>query len=675
MYHKRAILIALTGELFIILNLKGQNTVANPLEDIMEEVSVNDEENDKNWDNEIEELSERLREPINLNAVTKEQLEQFPFLSDLQIENLLAYLYINGPMQTLYELQLVEDINRETIKYLLPFVCVKPVHKKEPLPTLKNILSRGKNELLTRVDIPLYKRKGYESSYLGPSIYHSLRYSFRYKENIYAGFTGEKDAGEPFFGLHNQKGYDYYSFYFLLKNIRRLKALALGNYRLSFGQGLVISNDYVMGKTISASTMGGRSGGIKKHSSTDEYNYLQGAAVAIGMDKFTLSAFYSHRSLDGIATDSEITSINKSGLHRTEKEVLRSNLFTMQLMGGNLTYSKNGLKFGLTGIYYFFDRPYEPQIREYSKYNIRGNNFYNIGVDYKYRWNRFTLLGEAAIGKGGGIATLNTIKYSSSDNYNLLLIHRYYAYNYWAMYARSFSEGGSIQNENGWYLAADISPLRFWKFFASVDFFSFPWLKYGVDKPSSGFDGLIQATYSPYSNLSMYLRYRYKEKEKNYTDEDKVKTVRPLYQHRLRYQLAYSVSDHFALKTTLDYNHIHPQQAKASKGFQIVQTLAYGFRKIPVKFEMHGAYFHTDDYASRVYSYERGMLYSFYIPSFYGIGTRLAFDVRYDIRKNWMFIAKIGQTKYNDRDQIGTGLDVINSNKKTDIQMQLRYKF
>lgn len=675
MHHKRAILIALAGELFIILNLRGQNTVTNPLEDIMEELSVNDEESNKNWDNEVEELSERLREPINLNSVTKEQLEQFPFLSDLQIENLLAYLYINGPMQTIYELQLVEDMNRETIKYLLPFVCVKPVPKKEPLPTLKNILSWGKNEILTRVDIPLYKRKGYESSYLGPSIYHSLRYSFRYKENVYAGFTGEKDAGEPFCALHNQKGYDYYSFYFLLKNMRQLKALALGNYRLSFGQGLVISNDYVMGKTISASTMGGRSGGIKKHSSTDEYNYLHGAAVAIGMDRFTLSAFYSHRSLDGIAADSVITSINESGLHRTEKEALRSNLFTMQLMGGNLTYSKNGLKLGATGIYYFFDRPYEPQIRKYSKYNIRGNNFYNLGVDYKYRWNRFTLFGETAIGKEGGIAALNTMQYSSPDNYNLLLIHRYYAYNYWAMYAHSFSEGGSVQNENGWYLAADIAPLRYWKFFTSIDFFSFPWLKYGVDKPSSGFDGLIQVTYSPYSNLSMYLRYRYKEKEKNYTDENKVKTVRPLYQHRLRYQLTYSVSDRFGLKTTLDYTHIHPQQVKGSKGVQIVQTLAYVFRKIPVKCEIQGAYFHTDDYASRVYSYESGMLYSFYIPSFYGIGTRLALRARYDIHKNWMVIAKIGRTKYNDRNQIGSGLDVINSNKKTDIQMQLRYKF
>ena len=39
---------------------------------------------------------------------TKQQLEQFPFLTDIQIENLLAYVYIHGQMQTIYELQLVE---------------------------------------------------------------------------------------------------------------------------------------------------------------------------------------------------------------------------------------------------------------------------------------------------------------------------------------------------------------------------------------------------------------------------------------------------------------------------------------------------------------------------------------------------------------------------------------
>ncbi len=673
MYCKKAILAVLVSELLAIFNVKGQNTNVNSWEDILEEVSSDEE--DKNWDDEIEELSQRIQEPINLNSATKEQLEEFPFLNDKQIENILAYVYIDGPMQTLYELQLVYGMDRKTIQYLIPFVCTKPIEKKEPLPNLKKILSRGKNELLTRFDIPFYTRKGYQSSYLGPSIYHSLRYRFHYKENIYWGITAEKDAGEPFFARHNIKGYDYYSFYFFIKNIRNLKALALGNYRLSFGQGLIISNNYLLGKRISASTVGMRSGGVKKHSSTDEYNYFHGVAATVAINRFTLSSFYSHRSMDGIITDDSITSITKTGLHRTEKEASRRNAFTMQMMGSNLTYSKNAFRLGITGIYYFFNKLYEPQIREYSKYNIRGNKFYNIGFDYRYRRNRFDFSGELGLGKSGGIAMLNIIRYSPSENSNLVLIHRYYAYNYWAMYARSFSEGGAVQNENGWYLAGDITPFRYWKFFCSIDFFSFPWLKYGVDKPSSGFDGLLQTTYSPYNNLSMYLRCRYKLKEKNYRDEDKIKRVLPLHHYSFRYQLNYSVSDHLALKTVVDYNVIYPQGVKESRGLQLAETLSYTFHHFPLKCGLHGVWFHTDDYSSRTYSYERGMLYSFSIPSFYGRGTRLAVNTRYDIDRKWMILAKIGQTKYNDRDQIGSGKDVIDSNKKIDFQMQVRYKF
>ena len=109
--------------LLIIPVNNAQNTSVSFLDDVMEDISVNnDEEEELNWENVIEELSERIQQPVNLNSATKEQLEQFPFLNDNQIENLLAYVYINGQMQTIYELQLVEEMDWETILYLLPFV-------------------------------------------------------------------------------------------------------------------------------------------------------------------------------------------------------------------------------------------------------------------------------------------------------------------------------------------------------------------------------------------------------------------------------------------------------------------------------------------------------------------------------------------------------------------------
>lgn len=674
-------LISIINSLFIIPACSAQNPSEDLIEEVFEDLSVNNSVdnavNEPNWENELEELSVRLHEPVDLNHATREQLEQFPFLSDVQIEHLLAYVYVHGQMETLYELQLVEDMDRQTIQYLLPFVCVKAINNHPPFrwkSMLKSAMKYGKNEVLTRIDIPLYERKGYEHTYLGPSVYNSVKYGFRYRDQLYAGVVTEKDAGESFFALHNRCGYDYYSFYLLLKDCGWLKTLAVGNYRLSFGQGLVISTDYLMGKTVYASSFNTRSGGIKKHSSTDETNYFRGAAAAVALTKkCILSGFYSHRSLDGVLTDDEITSIYKTGLHRSQKEADKKNRFTMQVTGGNVSYQQNRIRLGITGIYYVFNRPYEPQLTGYSQYNIHGNQFYNLGIDYACRWHRFSFQGEVAMGKQGS-AVLNRFQYSPVEGTQLMFIQRYYSYDYWAMFAHSFGEGSTVQNEQGYYLGLETSPFQHWHFFASFDLFSFPWKKYRISQPSHGVDGLFQATFTPHSHLTMYLKYRYKQKERDLTGS-KEKLTLPIFHHQLRYRLNYFGGDVFSSRTTLDYNHFHSQDRAASKGYQVTQMMSSQLPWTRLFADVQGSYFSTDDYDSRVYVSEKGLLYTFYTPSFQGRGFRCAVRLRYELNEHWMLITKFGETIYLDRNEIGSGNDLIQGNKKADVQMQLRIKF
>ena len=674
-------LISIINSLFIIPACSAQNPSENLMEEVLEDLSVNNDINNSvnslNWENELEELSNRLQEPVNLNSATREQLEQFPFLSDIQIEHLLAYIYIHGQMETIYELQLVEELDRQTIQYLLPFVCIKAINN-EPAFRWKTMLKDagryGKNEVLTRLDIPFYKRKGYEHTYLGPSVYNSVKYTFRYRDQLYAGGVAEKDAGEPFAALHNSYGYDYYSFYLLLQNCGRLKSLAVGNYRLSFGQGLVMSTDYLMGKTIYASSFNNRSTGIKRHSSTDEYNYFRGVATTVALTKrLSVSAFYSHLNMDGVVTDGEITSVYKTGLHRSRKEADKKNLLTSQLTGGNVSYQQNHIRLGITGVYYVFNRPYEPELTGYSKYNIHGNHFYNLGIDYAYRWRRFSFQGETAIGKQGW-ASLNRLQYSPVQDIQFMLIHRFYSYDYWAMYAHSFGEGSTVQNEQGYYVGLETTPFSHWRFFVSFDLFSFPWKKYRINKPSRGTDGLIQATFTPRTNLSMYLKYRYKQKERDLTGSKGTLTL-PIFHHQLRYRLNYSLNDVFSSRTTLDYNHFHSQDRAATKGYQVTQMISSQLPWTRLFADVQGSYFCTDDYDSRVYVSEKGLLYTFYTPSFQGRGFRCAVRLRYELNKHWLFITKFGETIYLNRNEIGSGNDLIYGNKKADIQMQLRIKF
>lgn len=651
--------------------VQAQNTNLMLWEEDLEQLAT--EAGSTDWEDELEELSHRLTQKLNLNTATRQQLEMFPFLSDIQVENLLAYVYVHGDMQTLYELQLVEEMDKATIERLLPFVCVAPSREEEKFPSLKRILKYGKHEAMTRFDVPFYTRKGYETSYLGPSLYHSLRYNFRYSDRLQVGVTGEKDAGEPFFALHDRQGYDYYSFYLLLKGWGRLEALAVGNYRVSFGQGLVLGNGFGLGKTFSLATAEYRTEGFRKHSSSDEYNYFRGVGATVRLaSRWRASAFYSHRNLDGVVEDGEITSIYKTGLHRTAKEAAKRHAFVMQAAGGNVAYGGRHLKVGVTGLYYFFDRPYEPTLRKYARYNLRGNRFYNVGVDYAYRSGRWALVGEAAKGKRG-YAFLNQLRYQVGGQYKVMLIHRYYSHDYWGMFARSFGESSALQNENGWFLAGEASPFARWRFFGGIDLFSFPWWKYRISKPSQGVDGLFQVTFTPNKRWSMYANYRLKCKERDVTGSGG-ETILPTRHHKVRYRLNYT-QGLWSLRTTADYNRFVQAPLQYSQGWQVTQMCGVQLPSFPLAVTLQGTYFHTDDYDSRVYAYEKGLLYTFYTPSFYGRGFRFSAHLRYDFRDWLMLIAKFGQTLYQDRKEIGSGNDLIRGNKKSDLQVQVRLKF
>lgn len=481
------------------------------------------------------------------------------------------------------------------------------------------------------------------------------------------------------FALHERRGYDYYSPYLLLRDMGRLKALALGNYRLSFGLGLVMSTDFRLGKTYSLSAADYRSNGIRKHSGTDEYNYFRGVAATVEVMKgMELSAFYSHRTMDGTVKADTLTSIYKTGLHRSQAEAGKRNAFTLQMTGGNLSYRNKALKVGVTGICYFLNLPYQPNLNKYARYNLHGQEFYNIGVDYRLHLPfRLTLTGEAAKGKQG-YALLNQLDWRIAPDYRLLLVHRYYSHDYWAMFARSFGESSMPQNENGWYLAAEAAPFARWRFFASVDLFSFPWWKYRISKPSQGVDGMFQATCSPRRDLTMYLQYRYKQKERDVTGTSGQRIL-PTHQHKLRYRLSYAPGN-WLLRTTADCTRFHQEGQKSKKGkpysygYQVTQQVSYTF-PFPLSATVQGTWFHTDDYDLRIYASERGLLHTFHTPSYSGRGFRYSACLRYDLNRHFMFIAKWGQTLYQDRNEIGSGNDLIRSNRKADLQMQMRIKF
>ena len=605
--------------------------------------------------------------PFNINTATREQLQQLPFLSDQQIEDISYYLYIHGPMVTKAELMVIRSLDYYRRKLLECFVYVAEPDKDDT-PPVKNILKYGKHQWVGMVKVPFYERKGDKSGYYGYPYKHYLKYDFHYGDYVKAGFVASQDAGEPFFADKNNWGYDYYSYYFLLRNWGRMKAFALGKYRISWGLGLVINNDFNLGKLISLSTLGRVSPGIKAHSSLSDYNNMQGIATTVALGKhLDLSAFFSYRSIDATLNkeDLSIATILKTGYHRTKSELQRKANSQQMTSGVRLSYANGGLRLGVNGLYTWLNRDLKPNIQQYyRRYYPQGNHFTNASIDYSYVHYRWSVKGETAVNANLNTATLNIVGFQLSSSLTTMLLHRFYSYKYSSLFASSFSSGGSVQNESGVYLGVNYNPSTSFSLMAYVDMAYFPWKRYQSSASSHAYDNLIQLTWRK-NNWTASARYQLKMREK-----DNKKKTRLVYDttHRGRVWIKYentSFSNRFQLDGVLS------RYKQQSMGWMLTNNTSLVCGK-NLKAGVTMGYFHTDDYSARIYAYEPGLLYTLSYGMYYGKGLHGAINLRCAFGKRVLVIAKMTTTKYYDRDKISSGLSEIARSSMSDLQLQMK---
>lgn len=664
------------------LSLFGQAAWEEAYEEWLEEAE--DEESTTTWEALHEELEELYAHPLNLNTATREQLERLPFLTAVQAEEILQYLSRYGYMETASELMLVKSLNLRTRRLLTHFIRVERIEKEDTL-SWKSLWKRGHHEAIVRTDIPLYQKAGYKSysdsiltrypnrRYLGDPLYHSLRYNFKWKDKIHLGFIMEKDAGEPFFS-HGTHGYDYTSFYLLLRDFGRLKALAVGNYRLRFGQGLVMNTHFSPGKAATLSALGGNSRGIRPHSSTSENDALYGLAATYRLWKIDATAFYSHHYAEANLDDEKrITSLKTDGLHRTPLEYAKRHNTTVTLVGGNLTYHQAPFHCGLTAVHSHLSRPFAPATQAYKRYYPQGSDFFTLGGDYAYYSYRLTLSGETAFSRGGGFATLNRMQLRLWNDWQMTLLQRYYSRHYHALHARTFSTGSEVRNECGLYAGIEGIPRKRWHLSAYADLCYFPWLKYRASASSYGGEAMIQAIYTNRHEDKTTLRYRCRITERDYTSAGGRKYLATRLHHRLRIQQTYSPSRLITLTTLADYNCIRFMH-DFHQGIMLTQRLRWQPHKPPISLTASASYFYTDNYDTRISRYEQGLLYTFSFPSFYGHGIHCSTTAKWDINRLFTALVKISHTLYFNRSTIGTGTELINAPHREDIGIQLRWK-
>lgn len=670
-------------------NLNSQNIYSvDKWMEYMEELA-SETEDEARIENLYTDLSYLAEHPFELNSVTENELKRLPFLSDQQITSLLTYRTKYGKLVTLYELKNMEGMDFDTISLLLPFVYIGDISVNKRPFSVKNLLMYGSNELQIRYDKCFQQKKGYCSypdsilqqypnrKYLGEPFYHHLRYSYAFDDRLQLGVVAEKDAGEPFWNSYH-KGYDFYSVHLFFKDINKwLKSLAIGDYKISFGQGLVISNDFTPGRSSIVAQAERRTNGFRRHFSTNENDYFRGMASTVALKQFYISLFYSYRKLDAGVDNNEVSSFKTDGLHRLERDWEKKHTVPMQTYGGNVRYENSNFSVGITALSYSFGKyRIQPDPKPYNLFYFRGNDNINMSVNYMLKTKKVKFYGETAISSNKAVATLNAFQLTPVSYLSLLVLHRYYDRRYQAFFGNAFGQNSSVQNEQGVYAGMQWTPFAHFKLSMYADVFRFPWLKYGVDAPSSGQEYMVQLDADPGKNFAWYLRYKYRKKEKNRTlENESTLNILPYSQQRFRLQFLYGIRSVWILKTSADCVYYGEWKGKRSLGWMISQGAGWKPSNFPFQSDIYMAYFHTDDYYSRINSYEKNILYAFNMPSFYGKGIRLSLSFRWNILDKLSLSAKLGHTYYADRNVIGTDQEEIEGHNKTDLYALLRYKF
>ncbi|GAB3821670.1 helix-hairpin-helix domain-containing protein [Pontibacter rugosus] len=664
---------------------------------LVQELFAEQDDENVSYEDLYETLFQYYQRPIDLNRTTPEELASLYLLSRPQIVSFFDYVQENGELLSIYELQAIPGFDRLTINQLLPFVRVQDAGlQADTRPLWQRVIGEDNNALILRYERTLQQRRGYtaidtnsrsRSRYLGSPEKLYLRYRISHARDYSFGITAEKDAGEQFTWSPSTRryGFDYYTMHLQLYNKGRFKTIALGDYQLQIGQGLLLSSGYSVGKGSETITTVSRPNlGIRPYNSVLEYAFLRGGAVTYDAGKIDITAFYSNKlvdanlqaQLDTLLTETQFFSgIQTTGFHRTPTELANKDQVREQVYGTSLQYQSDNrtLQAGITALASNYSSPLRKAGAPYQRFEFSGTENYNIGTNYSYTWQNVYLFGETAVSKSGGLGTVNGLIANLSNRVEMSMLYRYYARNFHTFYGSAFGEGTRNINEQGFYTGIKIKPLPKWEITAYYDRFKFPWLRYLVDAPSRGDEYLVRLYFKPNRQSSLYAQMRYESKGRNLTGNTTAMDY--VAQAERRNYLLYfetSPTKTLNLKSRVQFS-TYEQESPQQTGYLIAQDINFTFNKL--RLSTRYALFDTDSYDTRQYAYERDVLYAFSIPALSGKGTRMYALLQLRPFRDFDLWVKYGITHYRNQSTIGTGLETIEGPRRSDVKVQARYKF
>jgi hypothetical protein len=665
------------------LQLYGQDSIAVISGNLLEDLLENNDEASYDFFTLYDDLQEYLKNPLNINEATEEDLHNLQMLSDIQISDILQYRNEYGPFLSKYELQTIPSLDIGILKALVPLITEGGERKNH---TFKSIMRESNSAVIFKWKRVLQERKGFtDGSYLGDPNHLFARYNFSSNRNVRAGITMEKDPGEQFFTGSNSNGFDYYSGFIHIKDILPLfSTLNLGDYTLSMGQGLILHNSFGGGKSSFVTNIkkGGRP--IRPYSSVTEANFFRGTAGTMDLrSDLQLSLFVSAKKIDGtVEMDTVVdsgfdtfSSIRVDGFHRTQSEINNQNSISQSSYGGILKYKKRNLSLAFNALQQNFSVPLINDDALYKRYRFEGDKLTNLSTDFTYRYKNFNTFGELARSNNGGMAMIFGLLTSLGRNVDAAIVYRNYGRDYQALNANAFSESTFPINEKGIYAGLKFRATNSITVSTYFDLWQHPWLRFQADAPSHGKEFLFKVEYFEKRKLNAYFQYRLEQKQRNKNViSEKLNPLVVTSQHRARLHVSHDLNKDVKLRNRFEVCYFKLDD-EASRGYMIYQDVIYKPAGKSYSFSARYGLFDTDGFDTRIYTFENDILYEFSIPFYADRGTRYYINWRQDFGRHVMLQFRYSKTYFQNRTTISSGGQFIDDNQRSEIKALVRYNF
>lgn len=657
-----------------------------------------------------------LKHPVSLNKADEDELVETTLFSNLQIQALLEHINQNGKLISIYELQAIPHFDVDFIKQILPYVKVNS-NLDVPHAKWDQLLFQGDHQLFIRFKQQF--KTNSTDNYIGHPAKLYVRYKHQFRTSLSYGLTLEKDEGEAFF-TNNTKGFDFYSYHFYWKLNKKLKTIALGDYQLNLGQGLVVWTGFGFNKSAQTTSIKKEGPPIKAYSSVNEVLFLRGVAMHFSLNKLTFTPFISYKKTDATIYQNEnnqiAASIALSGLHRTTNELNKKKKIKDLKMGFSFSFGDIKRKIAANLLHQYYPTPIYKSNDVYKQYHFEGSHLSNLSFSYHYLIKKGHFFGEQAFSlsnKKLAWAYLHGVMLHPDPKWEISILHRYYSYQYQTLYyTNAFGESSRPQNELGWYWGNKIHLNSKWNIQSYIDLYYFKWPSFSIDKSGNGIDIFLRINGKINKKLQCYWQYKYEQKSANvkpildeydriwmtnqnqdyfreYWENDTTLNSPPLFLEpneefskqalekwtvivptqlqKLRFHLSFSPLSDWTFQSRIEISHYKDPINASQMGFSIYQDLNYKSMGSKWSGNTRFSVFSISAFNSRIYNYENGVLYQFSIPALQHSGFRWYVNLSWKVHQNFQIWAKYGITHYT--------IDEIENTNVHDLSVQCRYRF